>query len=102
MSPPPSGRKIQSLHDLKSLNQELYITQFRFKKLMLVDTTFNSQIEQFNPYNLLEDIKAQNNNPDRLTTFLIPDQLPERIIGDRNWFEYIVKRLINNGHERTK
>jgi signal transduction histidine kinase len=37
-----------------------------------------------------------------LTTFVIPEGLPEKVKADKNWLEYVVTGLIKNAHDRTK
>ena len=56
----------------------------------------------FNPAENLRKLQDQSLEANMLTTFVIPEGLPEKVKADKNWLEYVVTGLIKNAHDRTR
>ena len=94
---------LQSLLELKSSSQELYLLYYQFRDIMDIRAgCFMAKSNQFNVKATLKGIETQNTYLNKTTNFIVPNNFPSILIGDSYRFAYIVKKLIQNGHARSQ
>ena len=94
---------LQSLLELKSSSQELYLLYYQFRDIMDIRAgCFMAKSNQFNVKATLKGIETQNTYLYKTTNFIVPNNFPSILIGDSYRFAYIVKKLILNGHARSQ